>query len=163
MQEIQVHHAGTLINLPDVPAVYIMVCSFMGATHHRLGDILYIGVTNSVRRRVAYALGAPGEGRSAPHGAKDFLFEFQRVGGTASLLYCPLTEDAPNVDLRRLEAVLLREFLRRKGSLPAWNRAVSKSGDRPEEVRTVSAVLDQLNVVSTLRPIGETGCASVSI
>lgn len=134
--------AGTLPNVPSAPGVYVLVCGHMGETDCHLGEVLYIGVSNNLRRRVAYALAAVG--KSAPHGAQGPLEEFQGQGGIAHLFY-HLTARA--VDERLLEKALLIEYARRRGRSPRWNRA--KLGRVPPDagaLRLANHILDRLNV-----------------
>src|SRR5439155_26307815 len=76
---VELLQGGDLPNFPDEPGVYVIVCAFGGNSSYRLGDVLYIGVSNSLRRRIAYATAAPG--KSAPHSAQGPLLRFQTRGG----------------------------------------------------------------------------------
>lgn len=139
---IEIRSAGPLMDLPDEPGVYVIVCTALGSTDCHLGEILYFGLSNSIRRRVAYALAAPG--KSAPHDAQRPLVELQRAGGSASLLYCVLEPGEPT---RSLEDALLAEFVRRRGQLPRWNRQGARRKPPPEASAAMAfRILDRLNV-----------------
>jgi hypothetical protein len=116
--------------------------TFEKETEHRLGDILYVGVSGLLRRRISYALGV--EGKGAPHGAQRPLLEFQKKGGVVRVFICPIREDMDEHDLER---ALLRDYQRRVGCLPAWNKAGPWSVPRVDHARVVaSSILDALNV-----------------
>jgi hypothetical protein len=140
---MRIQSAGELMNLPDEAGVYVIVCTFMGETDVRLGEILYIGFSDSIRRRAAYALASPGT--SAPHGVQTHLLDFQRAGGAAQLLYCVLN-DAELV--RRMEDALLAEFRYRRGALPRWNRRGAGRVAPTADIQALAAeILDRLNVM----------------
>src|SRR2546430_2677190 len=107
-----------LPNWPYAPGVYVFSCAFPGESEHRLGDILYIGVSGLLRRRISYALGV--EGKGAPHGAQRPLLEFQKKGGVARVFVCTIRDDVGEDDLER---ALLVDYESRLGRLPPWNRA----------------------------------------
>src|SRR2546426_7807273 len=109
---------GELPNWPDAPGVYVFWCASPGESEHRLGAILYVGVSGLLRRRISYALGV--EGRGAPHGAQRPLLEFQKRGGVARVFVCPIRDDVGEDDLER---ALLVDYESRLGRLPPWNRA----------------------------------------
>ena len=134
---IELRSAGTLMNIPDCPGVYVIVCTYMGATKYRLGNTLYIGLSNSLRRRIAYALAAPG--KSAPHSVQEPLMEFQNAGGIAHLMYCPLESED---NLAPLEASLLHQFEARKGTLPAWNK--TRGRRKPSVDDDLAALADEI-------------------
>jgi len=129
--------AGTLPHVPDAPGVYLIVCRLMGATSHTLGEVLYMGVTESMRRRVAALLG------SEKTGVQALLAEFQAAGGEADALYVVLerAEDMPG-----LEAALVQEHMHRAGSRPAWNRTVPKAKPSPEALAMAERILDALRI-----------------
>src|SRR5438552_11324985 len=104
---------GELPNWPDSPGVYVFSCAFPGDSEHRLGAILYVGVSGLLRRRISYALGV--EGKGAPHGAQAPLLDFQRIGGIVRVFICPIREDVSEDDLER---ALLFEYKARVGNLP---------------------------------------------
>jgi len=133
---------GDLPNLPDGPGVYVLVCTFGGRSHHRLGEILYLGASNSLRRRVAYALATPG--KSAPHPVQGPLAELQSKGGIARVNFCRLDREGPE---KTFETAMIVEYRRRTGRLPKWNTARPSKQAIPLEIRLAAAtVLDQLNV-----------------
>ena len=141
---VKVVDGGDLPNTPDEAGVYVIVCAFPGNTEHKLGDILYIGVSNSLRRRLGYALGAPGKG--APHTVQAPLMQFQSRGGVAKVVLCLLTaeEELPE---QELEVAMMGEFEKRKGELPAWNRMRPKSVQIGHDARCLaSKILDTLSV-----------------
>lgn len=139
---VEVRAAGSMPDVPDAPGVYVMTCAAMGRTAHRLGQVLYIGISNSLRRRVAYALASPG--KSAPHDVQAPLMSFQEAGGVAHLFYCPLEREmAP----RALEDALFTEFKRRTGTLPPWNKGgPRKAPPEPAMTALATEILDRLNV-----------------
>jgi hypothetical protein len=139
---VEIIDGGELPNWPDVPGVYIFACAFPGNSDYKLGDILYIGVSDLLRRRISYALGV--EGKGAPHGAQAPLLRFQGEGGIVRVFICPLTENLSDKDLEK--AVLL-EYEKRIGRLPSWNKAGPGPTLASERARTIaSSVLDRLNV-----------------
>ncbi len=142
---VEILDGGELPNWPDSPGVYIISCAFPGKSDYRLGDILYIGVSGLLRRRISYALGV--EGRGAPHGAQAPLLKLQKSGGSARVFLCPLTEPISETDL---EKALLLEYEARVGGLPAWNKAGPGQGTPPQSAKAVaSSILDKLNVRRT--------------
>ncbi|MFZ5826717.1 MAG: hypothetical protein ACOY94_20705 [Bacillota bacterium] len=139
---VEIHTAGILMNLPDRPGVYIITCAHPGQTSYRLGEILYIGLSNRIRRRVAYALASP-EG-SAPHSAQKPLMEIQQNGGQAMLLYVALDSDSGIGDLG---TALLGELVRRNESLPPWNKqALRKKPPDSAMVDLARAIADRLDI-----------------
>jgi excinuclease UvrABC nuclease subunit len=140
---IDVRLGGTLPNVPDAPGVYVLVCRLMGATEHTLGEVLYVGLSSSLRRRVAYALGSAGAGKTVLHGVQRPLAEFQAAGGEADVLYVVVekAEEVPG-----LEAALIQEHLHRAGARPAWNRTVPKTRPSPAATKLAEGILDALNV-----------------
>lgn len=142
---MRIQSAGGLPNLPDEAGVYVIVCTFMGETNVRLGEILYVGCSNSLRRRVAYALASPG--KSAPHGVQKNLVDFQRAGGAATLLYCALDNGSR---VREMESALLAEFRHRRGTLPRWNQGGPGRVVPGVDLQSLaSEIMDQLNVTRT--------------
>jgi hypothetical protein len=142
---VDIRSAGTLPDLPAGPGVYVVVCGYMGRTDCHLGEILYIGLSNNLRRRVAYALAA--EGNSAPHAIQGPLRAFQSEGGAATLLYVPVEEEEA---LRGVESALLTEYLLRRGRFPRWNKA-GPGRTKPDEASfaLATAILESLNVRRT--------------
>src|SRR2546426_7639277 len=133
---------GELPNWPDAPGVYVFWCASPGESEHRLGAILYVGVSGLLRRRISYALGV--EGRGAPHGAQRPLLEFQKRGGVARVFTCPIRPDVNEEDLER---ALLLEYQDRIGSLPAWNKAGPGKTPVSDPARGLAAsILDTMNV-----------------
>jgi len=133
---------GELPNWPDSPGVYVFSCAFPGESEHRLGDILYIGVSGLLRRRISYALGV--EGKGAPHGAQRPLLEFQKKGGVARVFVCTIRDDVGEDDLER---ALLVDYESRLGRLPPWNRAGPGRTAVSDQARALaSSILDTLNV-----------------
>src|SRR5436853_6325524 len=104
----KVMDGGELPNWPDSPGVYVFSCASPGESEHRLGAILYVGVSGLLRRRISYALGVEGQG--APHGAQGPLLEFQKRGGVARVFICPIRQD---VNEGGLEDALLSEYVHR--------------------------------------------------
>lgn len=135
---------GDLPNIPDAPGAYVVVCTFGGSSTCRLGDILYIGVSNSLRRRIAYALGAAGKG--APHPIQAPLAELQSSGGSAKVVLCVVDTQLGERDL---EAALLAEYKRRKGHLPTWNRSAPRRHALSEDLeRTAADILRRLGIAA---------------
>jgi hypothetical protein len=136
---------GELPNWPDAPGVYVFWCASPGESEHRLGAILYVGVSGLLRRRISYALGV--EGKGAPHGAQRPLLEFQKRGGVARVFTCPIRQDL-NED--ELERALLLECQERVGGLPARNKAGPGKSPVSDPARSLAAsILDTLNVRSS--------------
>ena len=141
----KVSDGGELPNWPDGPGDNIFSCAFPGESEHRLGDILYIGVSGLLRRRISYALGV--EGRGAPHGAQRPLLEFQKKGGIVRVLLCAIRQEVTETGLER---ALLLEYQKRVGNLPAWNTASPRKVSLPDQTRVLaSSILDTLNVRSS--------------
>lgn len=130
---------GPLPDIPAIPAIYLIACAEQGRSRHAPGEILYLGRSSKMRRRVAYALGAPG---GAPHGVQAKLLAFQAEGGVAELLYVPAEDESR---LRPLEDSLLTEFRQRHGRLPAWNEK-GPTRTLPDDAtrRAARTLLDQL-------------------
>jgi hypothetical protein len=138
-----IESAGSLPNVPDAPGVYVLVCRSMGATEHTLGEVLYIGLSNSLRRRVAYALGSSGAGKTVLHGVQTPLLELQTAGGEVDLLYARVDRAE---EIEGLEAALVQEHLHRTGAAPAWNRSVPKTRPSAEALATAERILDALRI-----------------
>jgi hypothetical protein len=139
---VELREGGDLPNIPDESGVYVIVCVFGGNSSYRLGDILYIGVTNSLRRRIAYALAAPG--KSSPHSVQEPLLRFQSRGGVAKVLFC-LLDQAVSED--ELEQAMMKEYQRRTRALPHWNKAQPGTMKiRPILDEVSQDILDKLNV-----------------
>lgn len=133
---------GDMPNLPKGPGVYVLICVFGGRSDYKLGDILYLGASNSLRRRVAYALATPG--KSAPHPAQKPLAELQAKGGVARVVFCRLGKGIPE---KILEAALIEEHRRRTGWAPKWNKSKPRRKAFSPEIRLAAGdVLDRLNV-----------------
>jgi len=135
---------GDLPDFPDKPGIYVLTCAFGGESNYRLGEILYVGASNSLRRRIAYALAAPG--KSAPHPAQGPLLKFQAQRGVAKVIFCLLRDKMPE---RKLEAVIIEEYRKRTGTLPKWNKQLPRGSTGDRDMRFVAEeVLDRLNVQS---------------
>lgn len=140
---MKIESCGALLNLPDKQGVYIIVCGYMGDTNHKLGEILYIGQSNSLRRRIAYGLASPD--KSALHSIQKPLMYFQNKSGVANLLYAVI-EDSH--DVVALEHELLAEFKKRTGVLPAWNKTSGKKKSAGPALKKIAQdLLDKLSVV----------------
>ena len=129
-----VRSAGPLPHLPDAPGAFLLVCAFMGDTDRRLGEVLYVGMADDVRRRVGAILA----GTSAP-GAQ--LLAFQRAGGEVDVVVAPGAAKGAAV-----EAALLHEFVHRSGDVPAWSKGVPKKRPDAASTREAERILDALNV-----------------
>ena len=129
--------------LPDVPGVYVLTCRFMGSTSRTLGEVLYVGMATSLRRRVAYALGSAGKGKTILHGVQVPLREFQEAGGQVDVLYAVVDRAE---DLAGIEAALVQEHMHRAGARPAWNRATPRIKPSAEALAVAEKILDALRI-----------------
>src|SRR2546426_8471134 len=84
---VKVLDGGELPNWPDSPGVYVFSCTSPGESEHRLGAILYVGVSGLLRRRISYALGVEGQG--APHGAQGHSWSFRKREESPACSFVP--------------------------------------------------------------------------